>query len=341
MATSLRLALAGAGAVALVGASTALGAATGSGATFPETAYDRWGADSGLATYTGTGSGAGIADLTAGVVDFAGSDALLNATETAALAAARGGVTPVYLPTLLGAVTVPANVAGVKKPLRLDGRTIGKIFAGTLKRWSDPAIAKANPGVKLPKAAITACVRSDSSGTSFNFSTFLSRVSPEFKAKVTPDKVPAWKAAKLKLAEGSSGVSGCVKATKNSIGYVDLGDATKAGLKGKLASVSGKKAGAFVAPTTTSISAAAAGAAGLTLDLLASKAPGGYPITTTTYVVAYSDYAAAGNPRVADVKDFLTYAYSPAAQGVLPSLGYAPLPAATAQAALTAASGLH
>jgi len=317
--------------------------AKGSGATFPAAAYAKWGADSGLATYEGVGSGAGIDALIAGTVDFAGSDAPLSGEELGELAAARGGVTPVYFPTLLGAITVPANVSGVKRPLKLDPAALGKIFTGAIKRWNDPGIVKTNPGVKLPKAKITVCVRSDSSGTTFNFTTYLGKASAPFRNRIKPSKTPAW-TTKIKAAEGNSGVANCIKRTTNAIGYVDLGDAIKNGLRSKIAAIKGAGARAgYVTPSRASISAAATGGrvpADLVLNLLASKGAGAYPIVTTTYIVVYSSYGAAGNANVDGVKRFLAYAYGAAAQGALGALNYAPLPAAVASAAAEKAATL-
>ena len=345
MGHALRAAsVAGALAVLLSAAAGAQAApAKGSGATFPAAAYAKWGADSGLATYEGVGSGAGIDALIAGTVDFAGSDAPLNGEELGELAAARGGVTPVYFPTLLGAITVPANVAGVKKPLKLDPAALGKIFTGAIKRWNDPGIARTNPGVKLPKAKITVCVRSDSSGTTFNFTTYLGKASAPFRKRIKPSKTPAW-TTKIKAAEGNSGVADCIRTTTNAIGYVDLGDALKNGLRSKIAAIKGAGARAgYVTPSRASISAAATGGrvpAHLVLNLLASKGAGAYPIVTTTYIVAYSSYGAAGNANVDGVKRFLAYAYGAAAQGALGALNYAPLPAAVASAAAAKAATL-
>jgi phosphate transport system substrate-binding protein len=332
------------GVLVMAGSAVAQAApAKGSGATFPSAAYAKWGADSGLATYEGVGSGAGIDALIAGTVDFAGSDALLSGAELGERAAARGAAAPVYFPTLLGAITVPANVRGVKKPLKLDPAALGKIFTGAIKKWNDPGIARTNPGVKLPKAKITVCVRSDSSGTTFNFTSYLGKASAPFRNRIKPSKTPAW-TTKTKGAEGNTGVADCIKTTKNAIGYVDLGDALKNGLKSKIAAIKGAGAtAAYVTPSRASISAAAAGGkvpANLVLDLFASKGAGAYPIVTTTYVVAYSSYGAAGNANVDGVKAFLAYAYGAAAQGALGALNYAPLPAAVASAAAAKAATL-
>src|SRR5262245_8045617 len=206
------------------------GAVSASGATFPAPAYQRWGQESGFVSYAGTGSGAGIQSLINGVVAFAGSDAPLTPDERSQLAASRGGVTPVYFPTLLGAVTVPANVEGVTTPLKLTGAALADVFSGGISSWNDPAIASTNAGVSLPDAPIVACVRADSSGTSFNFSTYLGKVSPGFEGKVAASKTPAWTAANVQKAPGNPGVAQCVKTNTNAIGYVDLGDAQRAGL---------------------------------------------------------------------------------------------------------------
>ena len=331
--------------LAVAGTAVAQGApAEGAGATFPAAAYEKWVADSGLASYEGVGSGDGIDALVAGTVDFAGSDAPLDGEQRAALASARGGAAPVYFPTLLGAITVPANVAGLKKPLKLDPAALGKIFTGAIKRWNDPGIVKTNPGVKLPAAKITVCVRSDSSGTTFNFTSYLGKASAPFRARITPSREPAW-TTKTKGAEGNSGVADCVKKTKNAVGYVELGDALRAGLRAKIAAIKGAGPTAgYVTASPKSISAAAAlnrVPANGVLDLFASRAAGAYPIVTTTYIVAYSSYAAAGNANVAGVKEFLSYVYGGAAQGALPALGFAPLPSAVVTAATAKVAALQ
>ena len=132
--------------------------------------------------YQPVGSGAGIAQFTAGTVDFAGSDAVMKPEEVAA-GKAKG--TPVHLPIALGAVTVSYNLSGVRTGLRLDGPTIAEIFLGRVTKWNDPAIAGLNPGVTLPSTAITVCHRSDASGTTKNFTEFLADYSTAWA------KVPA------------------------------------------------------------------------------------------------------------------------------------------------------
>ena len=133
----------------------ALGAATGSGASFPATAYSKWCQDSGLCSYTSKGSTGGINDLINGVVDFAASDATLTPQQLSDLAAKRGGATPLYFPTLIGAITVPTNIDGVSKGINIDGPTLAGIFQGTITSWNDSRIRKSNPGVSFPSASIT------------------------------------------------------------------------------------------------------------------------------------------------------------------------------------------
>jgi phosphate transport system substrate-binding protein len=350
------IAVTGVAAAALAGAGSAVAAITGSGATFPRIVYENWCRDSGLCTYTAKGSTGGIRDFINGVVDIAASDATLSQEQLSELAAKRGGVTPLYFPTLLGAITVPVNVQGIQgNRIKLDGKVVGDIFAGAVTRWNDPSIARTNKGLSLPSAPITVCVRSDGSGTSFGFSRYLTKVSPTFKAKVNFGQTPAWAAPNVIKQPGNAGVANCVKSNQNSIGYVDLGDALNAGLTSYVTAVGrsdvvtkrvrrgGKlvrkrvRVTRYIRPTVASISAAGnlrTIKPDLTIDFSASPAFGAYPITITTWILAYSDYGKAGKrDSLDDVKRFLNYAYSAPAQGKLPSLGFAPLPSPIVAAA--------
>ena len=304
------------------------GDTTGSGATFPAAAYTRWGRDSGYASYQAKGSGAGIQDLINGLVQWAGSDAPMTEQEQSAMASKRGGATPVYFPTLLGAVSVPANVSGATKPLKIESAVIGDIFAGTVTKWNDPKIASTNAGVSLPDQPIVVCVRADSSATSYNFSRYLARESPDFKAKVGEgNKTPAWGAPNLVKQPGNPGVAQCVKSNDNSIGYVDLGDARQAGLKDKLVEVGVN--GTFTAPSVATIQAAGASAPedpALIIDPGSQTPPKGYPITVTTWIIAYSDYTKAKVKGAMATQKWLQYVYSSGAQQILPTFGFAPLP---------------
>ena len=331
-----------AGGAALALPALAFGAATGSGASFPATAYSKWCQDSGLCSYTSKGSTGGINDLINGVVDFAASDAPLTAQQTADLAAKRGGVTPLYFPTLIGTITVDTNIDGVSKGINFDGKTLADIFRGAISNWSDARIRKPNPGVTFPNAPITLCVRSDGSGTSFNFTSYLSKVNTSFRGAVGASQQPNWPTSGITVVKGARnpGVAACVKSNKNSVGYVDISDARDAGLTpffariGKSETV--KKNGKRVRTTRYILPSIGSGAkAGnlkkvkpdLTVSLTASPAPGAYPITTTTWILAYSNYAAAGKSSASrdSVKQVLNFVYSRAAQGSLKDLRFAPL----------------
>lgn len=335
--------IAGVVASASLGTGVASAAITGAGATFPRLAYETWCRDSGLCSYTAVGSTRGITSFIGGTVDIAASDAPLTDAQLADLAAKRGGVTPKYFPTLLGAITVPVNIPGVTgNAVKLDGRVVGEIFAGTVTAWNDAKIRRTNPKLTLPGAAITVCVRSDGSGTSFGFSRYLTKVSPTFKTIVNMAQSPPWKAPNLIKQPGNAGVANCVKNNQNSIGYVDLGDALSSGLGTNVTSIGrsdiikGKRITRYIRPTSATISAAGNITSikpDLTIDFSASPARGAYPIVITTWILAYSDYSAAGKSSVAEAKAFLDYAYSSAAQGKLPSLGFAPLPKSIVDAA--------
>ena len=321
----------------------ALGAATGSGASFPATAYSKWCQDSGLCSYTSKGSTGGINDLINGVVDFAATDAPLTDTQRADLASKRGGATPLYFPTLIGAITVPTNIDGVSKGINLGGPVLADIFRGAVTSWNDARIRKSNPGVSLPRTPITICVRADGSGTSFGFTSYLSKVNRTFRSQIGAGQQPAWPTSGVTVVKGTRnpGVAACIKANRNSIGYVDISDARDAGLTGRFSKI-GKtetvkikekrtKAVVYVLPSAGSALKAAnlkKFKADLTLSLTASPAKGAYPIAVTTWLVAYSDYGAAGTPSTSrdDVKKVLNYAYSSAAQSGLKGLRFAPLP---------------
>ena len=327
----------------------AFGAATGSGASFPATAYSKWCQDSGLCSYTSKGSTGGINDFINGVVDFAATDAPLTDQQKADLASKRGGATPLYFPTLIGTITVDTNIDGVSRGINFDGKTLADIFRGAISNWSDARIRKPNPGVKFPNAPITLCVRADGSGTSFNFTSYLSKVNPSFRTSVGASQQPAWPTSGITVVKGARnpGVAQCVLANKNSVGYVDISDARNAGLTrffariGKTETV--KKNGKRVRVTRYILPSFGSGAkAGnvktvkpdLTVSLTASPAPGAYPITTTTWILGYSNYGAAGKSSTSreDVKKVLNYVYSSTAQSGLKSLGFSALPPVLATA---------
>ncbi|MGD9695126.1 MAG: phosphate ABC transporter substrate-binding protein PstS [Thermoleophilia bacterium] len=316
-------------------------AVTASGASFPATAYSAWCQESGLCSYASKGSTGGINDLINGVVDFAASDAPLTPDQAAELSAKRGGATALYFPTLIGAITVDTNIDGVAKGINFDGKTLADIFRGAITNWSDARIRKPNPGVRFPNAPITLCVRSDGSGTSFGFTSYLSKVNPQFRASVGAGQLPNWPTSGITVIKQprNPGVANCVKSTKNSVGYIDISDARDAGLTkffakiGKVEKVKGKRVTKYILP-----SAGSASKAGnlkkirkdLQVSLTGSPAPGAYPITITTWLLAYSNYGAAGkSAQVRDeVKKTIGYFLGAKAQGELRTLRFAPLPPA-------------
>jgi len=353
-----------AGGALLATAATALAETKGSGASFPRLAYQTWCQESGgLCSYTSKGSTGGINDFINGVVDFGASDAPLTDAQRADLALKRGGAGVLYFPTLLGAVTIPTNIAGQPGALHIRAKTLGRIFAGEITKWNDPAIIgdnSTNPrtkGFKFPDQAITVCVRQDGSGTSYAFSAFLSKASAPFKAKVGVSQLPAWTAPQVVRGPGNVGVATCVTQNSGAIGYVDLGDARNAGLgknlaaigksevirvkrriKGRLRTVAVRRL-TFKPPSVPAIVRAGNVTAkqipsNLLLDLSLSPAIGAYPIVTTTWVLAYTDFNQAGRgASLAGVKSTLNYFYNAAAQARLSQLGFAPLPATILSAA--------
>ena len=322
---------------------------TGSGSTFASVPYQTWCTNSKLCTYISKGSGAGITDFTNGVVDWGATDSPLKPSELATLAKTRNGVTPIYFPTFLGAIGVPTNVSGAKT-LQFSGNTLADIFDGAVTTWNSPEIAAENPGVTLPSAPITVCVRADSSGTSSNFSGYLGKASATFLQKVgAASKTPPWTAPHLIAAPKNSGVLQCVKSNSNSIGYADMADVTSAGDTSLVAKIKAP-GGAYVSPTIAAVTAAGTTAkistpvvpSTLQASLLNSTAAGAYPITITTFVLAYSNYQQAGMTKaLAGTQSFLNYAYGSTAQNALTALGDAPLPSSILSVAKSQVGTLH
>jgi phosphate transport system substrate-binding protein len=240
---------------------------TGAGATFPYPAYAKWAeaykAQSGTnMNYQSIGSGGGIKQITAKTVDFGASDKPLTAEELN-----KEGL--MQFPTIIGGVVPVINVLGIENgKLKLDGKTLAEIYLGKITKWNDPAIVALNKDLKLPDDLITVVHRSDGSGTSFIFTNYLSKVSPEWKTAVGEGTAVSWKAGTG--GKGNEGVASYVQRIKGSIGYVEYAYA----LQNKMTSVQMKnKEGAFVAADEKSFKAAAAGA-----DW--KNAPGFYEILT-------------------------------------------------------------
>jgi phosphate transport system substrate-binding protein len=263
---------------------------TGAGATFPFPVYSKW-ADAykketgnGL-NYQSIGSGAGIKQILAKTVTFGATDAPLKADKLE-----KDGL--VQWPMVMGAIVPVVNVEGVKPgELVLSGELLGDIYLGKVTKWDDPVIAKLNPGVKLPSAPIAVVHRSDGSGTSFNFTNYLSKVNAEWKSKVGEGTSVEWPAGVG--AKGNEGVSGNVGQTKNSIGYVEYAYAKQ----NKLTYVGlVNKAGKAVQPTIASFQAAAASAdwahsPGYYVILTDQPGETSWPITAATFILMHNEPA--------------------------------------------------
>jgi phosphate transport system substrate-binding protein len=306
------------------GSSGGSGTINGAGSTFAAPIYEQWGSTlkgQGLTVnYNAVGSGAGIAQLQAATVDFAGSDPAMKSSE---VAQAKGPVA--QFPIGFGAVTVSYNLSGVKSGIKLDGKTLADIFEGKITKWNDPAITALNPGMSLPSTAITVVHRSDSSGTTKAFTTFLSANSSAWTAAAgEPDKIVKWPTGTG--AKGNSGVAAAVKQTAGAIGYVEQAYALQNGFTyAAIKNSSGK----YIQPTLAATSSAAGGItipADLTISTINSPNPAAYPIVSQTFVIVYKDMCKAGVSQGAAsaVKKFLTYGLG-AGQAVLKQLYYAPL----------------
>ena len=305
--------------------SSASGTVNGAGSTFAAPVYQQWGStEKGKGVtlnYQAVGSGAGVAALAQGTADFAGSDPALTPDDRKTLT--KGAA--VQIPMFFGAITASYNVSGVDKGLKLDGPTLADIFLGKISTWNDPAIAKLNPGAKLPSSKITVVHRSDESGTTKGFTTFLSNYSSEWKSKVGADKTVKWPTGTG--AKGNDGVAAAIKQTDGSIGYVEQAYALQNNFN--TADVK-NKSGKFIAPTLQSTSAAGEGLKippDLGISSIDSANPAAYPIASQTFVDVYKDICKAGM-KESDAKAlgaFLTYGLGEG-QASLGQLYYAKLP---------------
>ncbi len=317
------------------------GTINGAGATFPAPVYTEWAASfkdktGTTVNYQAVGSGGGIAQFTAGTVDFGATDAAMKPEEETA---AKKKGDPVHIPTVLGAVTVSYNVSGVDKGLKLDGATIADIFLGKIKKWNDPAIAKVSGNSSLPSKDITVCHRSDESGTTKNFTQFLADYSKEWESGPGVDKTVKWPVGTG--AKGNDGVAGCVKQTDGAVGYVEQAYA----LQNNFTTAAVKnKTGNFVEPSLGATSAAGEGAQ-VPDDLKFStiNAPGDktYPISAVTFLLVWQDQCKAGikQDTAKLVKSWLDYALGDG-QKSAPELQYAALPDAIRQKAQAKVDGL-
>jgi phosphate transport system substrate-binding protein len=308
-------------AIAAFGAGAHAADITGAGSTFVYPVLSKWSAayaqTGNHVNYQSIGSGGGIAQIKAGTVDFGASDKPLSPEE---LAQAGLGQFPVVIGGVVPIVNV--DVAGANR-LKLEGATLAAIFAGQIVNWNDPAIAALNHGVALPELHITVVHRSDGSGTTFNFTNYLSKVSPAWKTKVGEGTAVQWPAGIG--GKGNEGVAAYVKQIRGSIGYVEYAYA----LQNKMRYTDMKNAaGKFVHPDAQAFGAAAATADwshAKDFNLIMTDAPGddAWPITATTWVIMYKHAKNAERSKVAF--DFFKWSLEQG-QAQAASLDYVPLP---------------
>jgi phosphate transport system substrate-binding protein len=300
-------------------------AVTGAGATFPNPIYSKWfdayHKETGVRiNYQSIGSGGGIRQFTEGTVDFGATDGPMTDQQ---IAAVQGKV--LHVPTVLGAVVATYNLPALgKKPLRFDGSSLADIFLGRITKWNDRRIAQLNPGVALPDEDILVVHRSDGSGTTYIFTDYLSKVSPEWKSKVGQATSVEWPVGLG--GKGNEGVTQQVKQSEGAIGYVELIYAQANNLP---AAEIRNAAGQFVAASLRTVTAAAEGAQfapDTDFRVSITNAAGGeaYPISSFTWLLIHTGDRR--SPKDTTVRAFLDWMLEPGAQRMAADLNYAPLP---------------
>ena len=306
---------------------------TGAGSTFIYPLMDNWRVQYNQLNsnvqlnYQSIGSGAGIKLLEQKTVDFAASDAPLQPSEQAK---APGTVT---IPESIGGITISYNLPGIDKGLKLTGPVIAQIFMGNITSWNDPAIANLNPGINLPSQGIVIAHRADGSGTTYAFTDYLSKISPDWKTKVGQGKVVPWPVGTG--AQGNAGVANIVKTTPYAVGYVELAYAYQNNMT--YAFVQNADGNAFVEPSIDSVSSDAA-AAGSNLpapdgdwsqvSIVNQPGSNSYPISTLTYIFVYKDMSQVSGEtqdKAQQVVNFLNWIIHDGQKYASPLL-YVPLP---------------
>ena len=309
---------------------------SGAGASFPAPLYQRWAVEYNKlhpdvqVNYQSVGSGAGVKQFGQGTVDFAASDAAMSDEE---IEKVKQGV--VMIPATAGSIVIAYNLPEVKD-LKLSRDAFAGIFLGKIKKWNDPAIAKDNPGEKLPDLPINVAFRSDGSGTTFVFTKHLAAISPDFADEVGTDKSVTWPVGAG--GKGNEGVTALVKQTPGTIGYVEYGYAVHNGLS--MASLQ-NKAGKFVKPTDESGAATLASVTFPENLRVWPEDPTGdddYPIATFTWLLLYKKYS--DPAKLKALQGFVTYGLTDG-QKFASELGYIPLPAAVVEKSKAALASIQ
>jgi phosphate transport system substrate-binding protein len=303
----------------------------GAGATFPYPIYSKWFDDYHKQhsdveiNYQSKGSGAGIRQLTEGTVDFGASDGPMS-DEQLKTAKEKRGADILHIPTVLGAVVPAYNLADVKGEIKFSGETLAGIFLGKITKWNDAALAKDNPGMKLPDKPIIVEHRAEGSGTTYIFTDYLSKVSPEWKDKVGKGPSVQWPAGLGQ--QGNEAVAGAVRQTDGAIGYVELIYALQNNISfGPVKNSAGK----FVKASLESTTAAAASVKDMPDDFRVSitDAPGAnaYPISSFTWLLVPVKWSDAAKEKA--MVDFLNWMID-SGEAATKDLNYAPLPKSVA-----------
>lgn len=304
---------------------------TGAGSTFAAPMYQQWSHSflsvepSAQVNYQAIGSGGGITQFTAKTVNFGASDVPLQAQEVSALTDKNY----IQFPTMLGAVVFVYNLPGVQSGLKLDGPTIADIFLGKITNWNNSAITGQNPGVNLPNLPIKVVHRADESGTTSVWTTWLTKESDEWNSKVGAGKAVEWPVGIG--GNGNQGVAAAAAQTQGSAAYLSYDFAVSAHLG--IAAIKAPD-GSYVAPSTDSITAAAGGLAfpiQSDTNILNSSASGAYPVSSTTYVLIYTDQT--DQSKAQALVDFWTWALT-TGQSETTAINYSPLPTDFAKSAL-------
>jgi phosphate transport system substrate-binding protein len=299
---------------------------SGAGATFPAPLYQRWAVEYNKlhpnvqVNYQSVGSGAGVKQFIQGTVDFAASDAAMSDEE---IAKVKQGA--VMIPATAGSIVIAYSLPGVTE-LKLSREAYAGIFLGKVTKWNDPAIAKDNPGVRLPDMPINVATRSDGSGTTFVFTKHLAAISKDFAEQVGADKSVTWPVGAG--GKGNEGVTALIKQSPGTIGYVEYGYAVNNGLS--MASLQ-NKSGKFVKPSNASGEATLSHVKFPENLRVWPDDPDGnddYPIATFTWLLLYKKYS--DSAKLKALKDFVTYGLTDG-QKFSTELGYIPLPAAVAE----------
>jgi phosphate transport system substrate-binding protein len=316
----------------------------GAGATFPYPVYSKWFNQyhqkfgNIQINYQSQGSGAGIRQVTEGTVDFGASDGPMNEDQLKQFQAKRGSQI-LHFPTVMGADVIAYNVAGVSKELNFTPEAIAGIFLGRIRKWNDPELTKANPGVNLPGSDIVVVHRSDGSGTTYVFVDYLSKVSKEWETKVGRGTSVNWPVGLG--GKGNEGVAGQIKQTPNSIGYIELIYA----IQNKMAYGNVRNAaGKFVKPSTASVSAAATGSLkempeDFRVSITNAAGKDSYPISSFTWLLIPARIQDQAKKKA--LVDFLRWMLDNDAQATAEALDYARLPKAVVAKEIKAISKIQ